>query len=156
MLPLSCLLPSPGSESTLALKILFDLFVNLPCLLDSFSYWAFTSPSWFSCKVLFALLSLACLLSSPVGESTLALVLLFNLFANLPCSLDSFSHQAVASNSQLSGNVVFTMFATLSLACLLPSPVDELTLALALLFDLFANLLHSLDFFSCWAMASNS
>jgi len=77
----------------------FDLFANLPCPLNFFSYWVVSSPSWFCANVKFSLLLLSCLLPSLVSESTLAVALLFDLFADLPCSLNSFSHQTIASPS---------------------------------------------------------
>ena len=79
---------------------------------------------------------LACF--SLVGKLTLALMLLFDNFADLLQSLNSFSHWTAASPCLFSGNFVFAM---LSFSCSLPSPVT-------LLLDLFVHLLCSLDFFS--------
>jgi len=147
MLSLSPLIPS-------LVMILFNIFANLPHSLNSFSHWVVSFPSWFCANVEFALLLLSCSLPSLVSEPTLAVVLLFDLLANLPCSLNSFSHQVVSSPSWFHGNAV--EFAALSLAPLLTSLVGELTLALAILFDLFADLLSSLNSFSCLTVTSNS
>jgi len=116
VLLLSCLFASLIGELTLPLVLLFELFVAVLCSLASFSHQVIASPSQSFGNVMVVALSLAPLLCSCIGELTLPLVLLIDLFAALWHSLASFSCQAIASPSQLSGNV---MLAMLSLAPLL-------------------------------------
>jgi len=115
-----------------------------PNALNSFLCQLVSSPVWFCANIEFALLSLTCSLPSLVGELTLAVVLLFDYFASLLCSLNSFSCQAIASTSWFCGKVEF---AALSFSPSLPSPIGELTLDLTTLFNLFANLPSSLNSF---------
>ena len=87
------------------------------------------------------MLYLSPLLTALVGESTLALAILFDLFANLTSSCNSFSHPLITSNSWSSGNI---LLAALSVTPLLPSLANKLTIALEIMFDLFAKLCHTL------------
>ena len=88
-------------------------------------------------------LSLGPLLTALVSKSTLATAILFDLFANLTSSHNSFSCLILTSNSLLSGNAVF---AAISVTPLLPSIASKLTVALKIMFNLFAKLCCTLPF----------
>jgi len=120
---LSCLLHASVSQLFLLHFCLAYLLLS-DTLLPLFSHWIIAFSSWSSGNIVFATLLLSCLLPSIVGELTIPLMLLFDLFATVLHSLTSFSHWVIASSYQLSGNWPCSC----SLTCLLLTLVTQLYL----------------------------
>ena len=128
-LSLALFLPSHIGVFNLPLMLLYDFFANLAHSLTSFLHWFIASlllPPVVWQHHVFCTLSLTLSLPCCVSVLTLPLVLLFDFFAALLCSLTSFSCWFIVSSTQSSGNV---MLAMISLALLLPSQVSVSTLS---------------------------